>query len=118
MSAFSNLLIPAVLFFGLGFLARLIKSDLRFPQDMAKMMSIYLLMSIGLHGGYELGKAELDWHSIPCCGPSSSALLLPMLGYVLLLFTGKVDRLKCRCYCGALWICECRYFPHSNCLSG
>ena len=60
MSGFSNLLIPAVLFFGLGFLARAIKSDLRMPPDMAKMLSIYLLMAIGLHGGYELGKADMS----------------------------------------------------------
>ena len=59
MSAFSNLLIPAVLFFALGFLTRAVKSDLRMPQDLAKMLSIYLLMSIGLHGGYELGKADI-----------------------------------------------------------
>ncbi|WP_455217024.1 sodium-dependent bicarbonate transport family permease, partial [Kaarinaea lacus] len=51
MSALSNLLIPAVLFFALGFLARVVKSDLRLPPDMAKMLSIYLLVAIGLHGG-------------------------------------------------------------------
>jgi hypothetical protein len=94
MSAFSNLLIPAVLFFGLGFLARLIKSDLRFPQDMAKMMSIYLLMSIGLHGGYELGKADLGLAFNSVLWAIVLGFTLPMLGYVLLLFTGKVDRLN------------------------
>ena len=36
----SNLLIPAVLFFALGFLAKLIKSDLRFPSDLAKALSM------------------------------------------------------------------------------
>ncbi|MFB1499297.1 MAG: sodium-dependent bicarbonate transport family permease, partial [Thiocapsa sp. N5-Cardenillas] len=39
MSALSNLLIPAVLFFALGFIARLVKSDLRFPPDLAKILS-------------------------------------------------------------------------------
>lgn len=50
---------PAVLFFALGFLAKIIKSDLRFPSDLAKALSIYLPVAIGLHGGYELGKAHL-----------------------------------------------------------
>lgn len=94
MSALSNLLIPAVLFFGLGFLARLIKSDLRFPQDMAKMMSIYLLMAIGLHGGFELGKAELGLAFNSVLWAIILGFTLPMLGYVLLLFTGKVDRMN------------------------
>jgi uncharacterized protein len=39
----SNLLIPAVLFFALGFIAKLIKSDLKFPDGMAKGLSIFLL---------------------------------------------------------------------------
>lgn len=37
----SSLLIPAVLFFALGFLAKLIKSDLRFPSDLAKALPMY-----------------------------------------------------------------------------
>jgi hypothetical protein len=94
VSALSNLLIPAVLFFGLGFLARLIKSDLRFPQDMAKMMSIYLLMAIGLHGGFELGKSELGLAFNSVLWAIILGFTLPMLGYVLLLFTGKVDRMN------------------------
>ena len=59
MPNLSNLLIPAVLFFALGFLARVVRSDLRFPPDLAKLLSIYLLVSIGIHGGYELGRADL-----------------------------------------------------------
>jgi hypothetical protein len=94
VSALSNLLIPAVLFFGLGFLARLIKSDLRFPQDMAKMMSIYLLMAIGLHGGFELGKSELVLAFNSVLWAIILGFTLPMLGYALLLFTGKVDRMN------------------------
>lgn len=90
----SNLLIPAVLFFALGFLAKLVKSDLRFPADLAKTLSIYLLVAIGLHGGYELGKADLATalHSVVW------ALLLgfgmPVLGYFILLATKKVDGLN------------------------
>lgn len=36
----SSLLIPAVLFFALGFLAKIIKSDPRFPSDLAKALSM------------------------------------------------------------------------------
>ena len=94
MSVFSNLLIPAVLFFALGFFARVIKSDLRFPQDLSKILSIYLLMAIGLHGGYELAKADLGVAFVAILWALILGFTLPVLGYVLLIATGKVDRMN------------------------
>ena len=94
MSAFSNLLIPAVLFFGLGFLARLIKSDLRFPQDLAKILSIYLLVAIGLHGGYELAKADLGTALYAVVWALLLGFALPVLGYLLLLASRRVDHMN------------------------
>jgi len=90
----SNLLIPAVLFFALGFLARVIRSDLRFPPDLAKLLAIYLLVSIGIHGGYELGRSEM--------APAVNAIFwavvlgftLPVLGYFALVATRRIDGLN------------------------
>jgi uncharacterized protein len=93
MSAFSNLLIPAVLFFALGFFARLIKSDLRFPPDLAKILSIYLLVSIGLHGGVELAKADLGEAVASVIWALVLGLLLPIIGYALLIATRRVEPL-------------------------
>ncbi|MBK1646460.1 sodium-dependent bicarbonate transport family permease [Thiocapsa imhoffii] len=90
MSAFSNLLIPAVLFFALGFFARLIKSDLRFPPDLAKILSIYLLVSIGLHGGMELANANLGEALVAVIWALVLGLLLPVIGYALLIATRRV----------------------------
>jgi uncharacterized protein len=90
MSALSNLLIPAVLFFALGFAARLIKSDLRFPPDLAKILSIYLLVSIGLHGGVELAKADLGEAIAAVVWALALGFLLPLIGYGLLLATRRV----------------------------
>lgn len=94
MSALSNLLIPAVLFFALGFFARAIKSDLRIPPDLAKVLSIYLLMAIGLHGGYALGKAELTTAFNSVLWAIILGFVLPLFGYGLLLMTRKVDRMN------------------------
>jgi len=58
MFSLSNMLIPAILFFALGFMAQLVRSDLKFPADLAKALSIYLLVAIGLHGGMELAKID------------------------------------------------------------
>jgi hypothetical protein len=90
MSAFSNLLIPAVLFFALGFIARLIKSDLRFPPDLAKILSIYLLVSIGLHGGVELAKADLGEAIAAVFWALVLGFLLPLIGFGLLLASRRV----------------------------
>lgn len=49
-----NLLQPAILFFLLGALAALMRSDLELPQPVPKLLSLYLLMAIGFRGGVEL----------------------------------------------------------------
>lgn len=49
-----NLLSPPVLFFALGVFAALVRSDLEIPQPIAKFLSLYLLLSIGVHGGHAL----------------------------------------------------------------
>jgi len=49
---------PTVLFFFLGMLATLVRSDFEVPKAASKMVSYYLLMSIGLKGGQELVHAE------------------------------------------------------------
>lgn len=48
-----------VLFFLLGLLARLVKSDLRLPEALYETLSIYLLLAIGLKGGIELSKQPM-----------------------------------------------------------
>ncbi len=49
-----------VLFFVLGLLARLVKSDLALPGALYETLSIYLLLAIGLKGGVELSKQSLQ----------------------------------------------------------
>ena len=49
-----QLLNPVILFFFLGVLAYFVKSDFQLPQPITRFISYYLLMSIGLKGGYEL----------------------------------------------------------------
>ncbi|TLP35805.1 sodium-dependent bicarbonate transport family permease [Arcobacter arenosus] len=55
-----NILNPPILFFFLGMLAVFLKSELTIPQPLPKLFSLYLLIAIGLHGGYELSKSGLD----------------------------------------------------------
>lgn len=60
-----NLTNPALLFFGLGIFASLIKSDLAIPENSSKFISLYLMFSIGFKGGQELAHSvfgnEIIW---------------------------------------------------------
>jgi len=55
-----NIMNPPVLFFLLGMLAVFLKSELSIPQPLPKLFSLFLLISIGLHGGYELSKSGIN----------------------------------------------------------
>lgn len=54
----TNLLSPIVLAFVLGAVAGFIKSELELPDAVLKLLSIYLLLSIGLVGGRELAQVR------------------------------------------------------------
>jgi hypothetical protein len=56
----TNFTSPIVLAFVLGALAGFIRSELELPEAVLKLISIYLLFSIGLTGGRELAKAGLS----------------------------------------------------------
>jgi len=54
----SNLTNPTLLFFILGILAIIIKSDLQIPESSSKFISLYLLFAIGFKGGQELANSN------------------------------------------------------------
>ncbi len=56
----SNLTNPTLLFFLLGIIATIIKSDLEIPPSSSKFISLYLLFSIGFKGGQELAHSGLN----------------------------------------------------------
>lgn len=89
----SNLLIPAVLFFALGFLAQLVRSDLKFPPELAKALSIYLLIGIGLKGGIELSHADLGQGAEAVFAALVLGFGLPVVAYAILL-AGRLDKLN------------------------
>lgn len=56
----SNLTNPTLLFFVLGIIATLVKSDLEIPAASSKFISLYLLFSIGFKGGQELAHSGFN----------------------------------------------------------
>lgn len=89
----SNLLVPAMLFFALGLFAQLIRSDLKFPPDLTKALTIYLLVGIGLHGGKALAKVEFAPALAAVAAAVALGILLPILAYGILR-GGRIDRLN------------------------
>ena len=55
----ANLLSPAVLFFALGLVAALVRSELKFPEALYSALTIYLLVAIGFKGGVALAEAGI-----------------------------------------------------------
>lgn len=61
MSVFlSNLGSPPLLFFFLGVIAVVVRSDLEIPAQAAKFLSLYLLFAIGFKGGVALAESNID----------------------------------------------------------
>ena len=80
-----NLLDPAILFFVFGVLAGFAKSNLEIPPAISRFLSLYLLMALGLKGGFALAKSGLT----PTVGAGLAAavclaVVVPMLGYWVL----------------------------------
>lgn len=81
----SSFLDPAILFFVFGTLAGAIKSNLEIPAPISRFLSLYLLMALGLKGGFALAKSGLTSEVIVSLGCAVAlAVAVPLLGYALL----------------------------------
>ncbi|MEN3034434.1 MAG: sodium-dependent bicarbonate transport family permease [Aquificaceae bacterium] len=80
-----NILNPPVLMFFLGIFAALVKSDLEIPQSLSKLFSLYLLIAIGLHGGYELANSGISIYIIKVLTMASlMAVVVPIYAFFIL----------------------------------
>lgn len=80
-----SLLDPAVMFFALGVFAGLVRSNLEMPAAISKFLSIYLLMALGLKGGFALASSGLAPSVASGLGLAVLlAVAVPLLGYAVL----------------------------------
>ncbi|MGO4886900.1 sodium-dependent bicarbonate transport family permease [Anaerobacillus sp. MEB173] len=86
-----NLVSPVVLFFVLGILAAIFKSDLKFPQGLSETLSIYLLMAIGIKGGIELSNYSINEVFQPIIGTLFLGVITPIIVLIFLRLTMKLD---------------------------
>lgn len=89
----NNFMDPAILFFLFGVLAGLAKSNLEIPQPISKFLSLYLLMALGLKGGFALSQSGLTLDVAKGLGAAILlAVAIPLIGYqILKRLTGPFD---------------------------
>lgn len=80
-----NLLDPAILFFVFGVLAGAVKSNLELPPAISRFLSLYLLMALGLKGGFALSHSGLTANvGLSLAAAIALAIGIPLLGYGVL----------------------------------
>lgn len=93
--ALTNLTAPMVLFFALGFVSSLARSDLSIPEPLSKGLSLYLMLAIGFKGGVALEQAGLTVGTVKALGLGIAlSFLLPFIAYALLRATTRLDRVN------------------------
>ena len=76
---------PAILFFVFGIAAGAVKSNLEIPPPISRFLSLYLLMALGLKGGFALAESGLTVAVAVSLGCALAlAVIVPALGYLLL----------------------------------
>lgn len=88
----SSLLSPMVLSFGLGVIAARLKSDLKFPDSLYTSLTIYLMVAIGMKGGYKLSSTPLHEVILPASLAVMLSAVIPLWTYWLMRRIGKFDR--------------------------
>ncbi len=83
---------PIILFFLLGVVAGLARSELRLPAQVYEFVSILLLLSIGLKGGAELAQQPFMQLAPQLVAVMGLGLLLPLLAFPVLRYLGGFKR--------------------------
>lgn len=80
-----------VLAFALGLFATLVKSDLRFPDELYTALTIYLLFAIGLKGGMKLDGMSLAVVGGPLMAAIALSAIIPIWCFFLLKKVVRLD---------------------------
>ena len=97
----SSLLVPTILFFVLGMVAAVARSDLSIPDGAAKVMSIYLLFAIGFKGGASLISNEITWQIVSTLlAGILLSFIIPFIAFFLLRVMTKLDDINAAAVAG------------------
>lgn len=94
-NALGNLTSVSVLVFVLGFIAARFKSDIRIPDPVYQIISVYLLFGIGLKGGVSLRHSTVTGLAKPVIATLILGCLIPAIAFFILKFIkslSEIDR--------------------------
>lgn len=83
---------PVVMFFLLGIVAGVLRSELRLPVQVYELLSILLLLAIGMKGGMELARQPFLSLVPQMLAVIAMGFALPLLAYPVLLYLGRLPR--------------------------
>lgn len=83
---------PVVMFFLLGIVAGVLRSELRLPVQVYELLSILLLLAIGMKGGIELARQPFLALVPQMLAVIAMGFALPLLAYPVLLYLGRLPR--------------------------
>ncbi|MBU3668129.1 MAG: sodium-dependent bicarbonate transport family permease [Rhodocyclaceae bacterium] len=83
---------PVILFFILGLIAGLSRSDLKIPGVLYESLSIFLLLAIGLKGGAALAQNNPSALLVPILVVTFTAMLVPVLAFLIAHYVGGYER--------------------------
>ena len=115
---------PAILFFVFGLVAGGVKSNLEIPAQISRFLSLYLLMALGLKGGFALANSGLTAQVASSLGCAIAlAVIVPILSYrILKRFISGFDAAAIAATYGSVsavtFITAVQYFENHNLVFG
>lgn len=91
----NNLTSISVLVFVVGFIAARLKSDIRIPEPVYQVISVFLLFGIGLKGGLAMREADLQSAWLPVLATLALGTIIPVCAFYVLRFSknlSEIDR--------------------------
>lgn len=86
----SQIFSPPILFFTIGILAALLRSDLEIPDAVGSILSVFILASIGLRAGVAVNKVGMAEVILPALLAVLTGILLTAMVYGILIGVTKV----------------------------
>ncbi len=94
-TALATLTSPVILFFILGVIAALLRSELAIPEAIAKGMSLYLMIAIGMKGGVAMATSGIDGQVLSALGVGILAsFLIPFGAFAALRLFARLDQVN------------------------
>ena len=92
--ALQTLLSPIILFFALGMVVALFRSQMTIPEAFAKGLAIYLMMAIGLKGGIAMSKNPLTTDvAVVLLAGIGLSFFLPILAFFFLRISSRLSHI-------------------------